>query len=118
MNGINIDTKEGIEELEKKLDGIQLPKVTYHNAPETLEDAVQRLLKVEMLLEDLNRAAEIVEITRQFELFEGFRKAAEEYLTGKVQIEQPDMSDLKLNVIEGEVSTDTKKQLQEQYAKT
>ena len=89
----------------------------YHNSPETLEDAVQRLLKVEMLLEDLSRATEIASITRQFEILDGFKRSADEYLLGKITIEQPTSEDLKLTVVEGEVSEETKKQLKDKYAK-
>lgn len=82
---------------EKDLPAIPMP--TYVNAPETLEDAVERLLHVEMLLEDMSRAAEIAAITGQFNIIEGFRTSADEYLKGKIQIEQPDMGDFKLTVI-------------------
>jgi len=91
------------------LPGIPMP--TYVNAPETLEDAVQRILQVEMLLEDLSRAAEIASITGQYNIVEGFRSSADEYLKGKIQIEQPDMGEFKLTVIEGKISDDTAKQL-------
>jgi hypothetical protein len=94
---------------EKDLPAIPMP--TYVNAPETLEDAVQRILQVEMLLEDMSRAAEIAAITGQFNIIEGFRTSAEEYLKGKIQIEQPDMGEFKLTVVSGKVSEETAKQL-------
>jgi len=89
----DIYTKEGLDELDKKLDGIDLgdlmPKDNYLNAPADMDAAIQRIMELEMRLEDLARAAEIVEITRQFELFEGFRKAAEDALVNKITIDRP-----------------------------
>lgn len=89
----DIYTEKGLEELDKKLDGIDLgdlmPKDKYLNAPTDMDAAIQRIMELEMRLEDLSRAAEIVEITRQFELFEGFRKAADEALVNKIVIDRP-----------------------------
>lgn len=79
-----------------------IPEPTYINAPATVEEAVQRLLQVEMLLEDLSRAVEIAQITGQFNLVEGFRNSADEYLKNKVQIEQPDMGDFKVTIVTNE----------------
>lgn len=78
-----------------------LPQVEMEllNAPETLEDAIERIFELEMRLEDLARAAEIVEITRQFELFEGFRTAANETLVTKIVRQQPSAENLQLTVI-------------------
>ena len=101
------------------VDEKDIPKLepVYHNAPETLEDAIQRILHVEMLLEDLSRATEIASITRQFEILDGFKRTADDYLAGKITIEQPTAEDLKLTVVEGEVSEETKKALKDKYAK-
>ena len=89
----DIYTEKGLEELDKKLDGIDLGPLehreNYLNAPADLDAAIQRIMELEMRLEDLARAAEIVEITRQFELFEGFRKAADEALVNKITIDRP-----------------------------
>jgi C4-type Zn-finger protein len=76
-----------------------IPEPTYVNAPATVEEAVQRLLQVEMLLEDLSRAVEIAQITGQINLVEGFRNSADEYLKTKIQIEQPDMGDFKVTIV-------------------
>lgn len=65
-------------------------EVTYVNAPENLDDAIQRVLKVEMLLEDLSRAVEIAQITGQLNLLESFRTSAEDYLKDKIVIVQPE----------------------------
>ena len=73
------------------------------NAPEDYTAAVRRIMELEMRLEDLNRAAEIVEITRQFELFEGFRKAADDALVTKMVYKRENTGDLNLTVITGEL---------------
>ncbi len=86
----DINTKEGLDELDRKLDGINFgPQETYLNAPADMDAAIERIMELEMRLEDLARAAEIVEITRQFELFEGFRRAADEALVNKITIDRP-----------------------------
>ena len=90
-----------------------LPEVEYANAPETLEDAIQRILHVEMLLEDLARAVEIAQVSGQFNILDGFRTSAEDYLTGKITVHRPDLGDFKVTVIEGEISKET----QEAYKK-
>lgn len=61
----------------------------YLNVPADMQAAVDRIMELEMRLEDLSRAAEIVEITRQFELFEGFRAAADDALKTKIEINRP-----------------------------
>jgi hypothetical protein len=86
----------------------ELPQVTYHNAPESIDQAIERILELEMRLEDLSRACEIASITRQFELLEGFQNQANECLERKIQIEQPDHGEMKLTVITGELDTDKK----------
>lgn len=86
-----------------------MPQVTYHNAPETVEAAVERILELEMRLEDLSRACEIASITRQFELLEGFMRQADECLERKITIEQPDHGEMKLTVITGELDADALK---------
>ena len=73
------------------------------NAPKDYISAVQRIMELEMRLEDLSRAAEIVEITRQFELFEGFRTAADESLKTKILHKRENTGDLNLTVITGEL---------------
>jgi hypothetical protein len=82
------------------------PAVQLNNAPETLEAAIQRIMEAEMRLEDLARACEIASITRQLEIVEAFKTAADEYLQNKITINQPDTGDIKLNVITGELDQD------------
>jgi hypothetical protein len=74
-----------------------------NNAPKDYFAAVKRIMELEMRLEDLARASEIVEITRQFELFEGFRKAADESLTNKMTIKRENTGDMNLTVITGQL---------------
>jgi hypothetical protein len=52
-----------------------------------------------MLLEDLSRAVEIASITRQIDMLDGFKQSADDYLVGKIIIQQPDMGEFKLTVI-------------------
>ena len=87
----DISTEAGLKELGEKLDGIDLgfPKDTYLNAPLDLDAAIQRIMDVEMRLEDLARAAEIASITRQFEILEGFVSSANECLVNKITIDRP-----------------------------
>lgn len=77
----------------------QVAEVVYVNAPETIGDAVKRILELEMRLEDLSRAVEIASITRQFELLEGFKSSADETLKNKIVIEQPDMGEFKVTIV-------------------
>jgi len=83
-----------------KLDGIQLPVPKYLNAPEDLDSAVQRIMVLEVALEDLARAVEIATISRQFDLVEGFRSRADDLLANKIIIEQPTNSDFKLTIVD------------------
>jgi hypothetical protein len=92
-------------------------EVKFLNAPETLEAAIERIMEVEMRLEDLARASEIASITRQFEMLDSFKMAADECLLTKITIEQPTAEDFKLTVIEGEVSEETQEAIRKKHAK-
>ncbi len=86
----DIYTEEGMEELEEKLKDLKLGhQEKFLNAPETLELAIQRIMEVEMRLEDLARAVEIAEITGQLNMVEGFRREADECLKTKITIDRP-----------------------------
>lgn len=76
-----------------------LPEPTYHNAPEDVPSAIERIMQLEMRLEDLCRAVEIAQITRQFEILEGFKSQADECLQSKIVIEQPDYGPIKITVL-------------------
>jgi hypothetical protein len=79
-------------------------KENTNNAPKDYFAAVKRIMELEMRLEDLARASEIVEITRQFELFEGFRKAADESLIDKkMTIKRGPTGDMNLTVVTGQL---------------
>lgn len=78
-----------------------MPEPTFVNAPEDLDAAISRILETEMVLEDLVRALEIAQITGQFQLLDGFRERAEQLLSGKIQIEQPDHGPIKIKVVTG-----------------
>jgi hypothetical protein len=84
------------------------PEVKLINAPATLEDAIKRIMEVEMRLEDLSRACEIAVITRQFEIVEAFTQSANESLINKIVMEQPSLDDFKLTVITDEKEEDVK----------
>jgi hypothetical protein len=88
------------------------PEVKLVNAPEDLETAIKRIMALEMALEDISRAAEIVSITGQLSILDSFKRAADTALESKIQIEQPDMNEnFKLTVItdkEESTSAETK----------
>jgi hypothetical protein len=88
------------------------PKVKLINAPEDLDTAIKRIMALEMALEDISRAAEIVSITGQLSILDSFKRAADTTLESKIQIEQPDMNEnFKLTVItdkEESTSAETK----------
>lgn len=97
MSNKDTTTEVSEEELLKKY----LP--TYINAPEDLEQARDRILEIEMALEDLSRAVEIAQITRNFDMLDSFRSTADVILEKKILIVQPEQADLKLNVIENDM---------------
>jgi len=66
----------------------EMNKVEYANAPATLEEAIDRLVRAEFLLEDLARGAELAEITGNKNLTTVFRVAAEEYLQDKLVVKE------------------------------
>jgi len=87
-----------------QVDEKDLPAVQkiYTNAPETVEAAIARIMELEMRLEDLSRASEIAMITRQFDMMESFKTAADASLLNKIVVEQPTAEDFKLTVITDE----------------
>lgn len=76
-----------------------VPEVVYVNAPETIGDAVKRILELEMRLEDLSRAIEIATITRQIDMLDVFKNEADETLKSKIVIQQPDMGEFKVTIL-------------------
>jgi hypothetical protein len=86
-DGMSAEKWEGMTDAEKAK--YARSQENYLNAPADMQDAIDRIMELEMRLEDLARASEIVEITRQFELFEGFRREAEAALEKKITIDRP-----------------------------
>ena len=66
----------------------EMNEVEYANAPQTLDEAVDRLARAEQLLEDLARGAELAEITGNKNLTTVFRVAAEDYLQDKLVVKE------------------------------
>jgi hypothetical protein len=87
------------QEISDKLNDIQLPVPEYKNAPENIESAIQRIMDLEVALEDLSRAIEIAVISRQFELVDGFRSRADEMLQTKITVVEPERGPMKITVI-------------------
>ena len=79
----------------------QLPPVRTQilNAPKTMEAAIQRIMAVEMALEDLARAAELSQITGNPDMMTSFIATANEALTNRITFEHL-TSDVKITVIE------------------
>jgi len=102
---INMDTVLHSVENTTSVADKDLPPVIaprFVNAPETVEDAIKRIMEVEMRLEDLSRAAEIAQITRQFEMLDSFKMAADDCLKTKIEIEQPSADGFKITIVSDE----------------
>jgi len=70
-------------------------------AQELIANLQSRLLAREQCLDDIARAVEIAEITRQFQLVTSFREAAEEMLKERIQVDtQGEDQDLKVRIFE------------------
>lgn len=70
-------------------------------AQTTIAELQVRLLAREQCLDDIARAVEIAEITKQFQLVTSFREAAEEMLKERIEIEsEGDNQDLKVRIYE------------------
>ena len=64
-----------------------------------IRDLQVRLFAREQALDDLVRAVEIAEVTRQFQLVTGFREAAEEQLKDRLTLpEANDSEDMKITI--------------------
>jgi hypothetical protein len=59
-----------------------------------------RLWEVEQALDDLSRATEIAQYSRQYEVVESFRTKAEEVLEDRLTVLEKDMSDFKVTIVE------------------
>ena len=83
---IEIEEEESMVGVLKRL--TEMNEVEYANAPQTLDEAVDRLARAEQLLEDLARGAELAEITGNKNLTTVFRVAAEDYLQDKLVVKE------------------------------
>jgi hypothetical protein len=86
-------------------------KPIYHNAPKDVEQAVERIMELEMRLEDLVRATEIAEASGQWHIIGGFRLDADSALANKITVEYPQAGDAKFTLITGEISNATQERL-------
>lgn len=103
-----VSDEKTTKEIIDKLDGIEFPTPEYKNAPEDLDTAIQRIMSLEMALEDLSRAIEIAVISRQFDLVDGFRARADEMLQDKITIVEPERGPMKIAVIGSSKEQDAK----------
>jgi hypothetical protein len=90
---IEIEIKEGDSMVDVLKRLTEMNKVEYANAPTTLEEAIDRLARAEVLLEDLARGAELAEITGNKHLTTVFRVAAEEYLQDKLVVKEKELTE-------------------------
>ena len=81
----------------------QTGKITpiYHNAPEDMEKAIERIIELELRLGDLHRAAEIAVAVRDMTLIEGQMPEAERALETKIVVEYPSTGHAPITVITG-----------------
>ena len=70
-----------------------------------------RLLKVENCLDDIARAAEIAQFTRQYDVTNAFCNDAQELLKDRITLPELNQSDTKFKIIEGELSQETLDQI-------
>jgi hypothetical protein len=66
-----------------------------------------RLLKVENCLDDIARAAEIAQFTRQYDVTNAFCNDAQDLLKDRLTLPEIAQGDTKFKIIEGELSQDT-----------
>ena len=69
-------------------------------ARELITTLQRQLWKTEHALDDLSRATEIAQYSKQYEVVDSFRVAAEEVLQDRLVIPEHDMSDYQVTVVE------------------
>lgn len=70
-------------------------------AQKIIKDLQVRLFAREQALDDLARAVEIAEVTKQYHLVTSFREAAEALLQDRLTLpEQDDSRDMKITIVE------------------
>jgi hypothetical protein len=70
-------------------------------------DLQVRLLKVENCLDDISRAAEIAQFTRQYDVTNAFCNDANELLKDRLTLPEIEQGNTKYRIIEGELSQET-----------
>ena len=81
------------------IDPAAIKKVT--EARKIIADLQVRLLSREQVLDDLARAVEIAEITKQFQLVTSFRQTAEEQLQDRIVVPAAgENNDMKIRIYE------------------
>ena len=89
-----------LDEAKKQMEAM-MPKPIYHNAPEDMDKAIERIIELELRLGDLQRAAEIACVVKDFNLVEAFIAPAGECLEKKIEVEYPGAGHGKLTVVTG-----------------
>lgn len=77
-----------------------------------------RCYKLENLLDDLARAVEIAQYTKQYTVTEVFVQESLEYLKDRIVIPETDQSDQKYTVLHGDADIDLVNAVREKYAGT
>ena len=80
------------------------------DARKLIDTLQQKLWATEQALDDLSRACEIAQFSRNFEVTAAFRDAADKILETRLTAPVTEQK-LTLTVLEGELSDETKKQL-------
>lgn len=81
------------------IDPTSIKKIT--EARKIIADLQVRLLSREQVLDDLARAVEIAEITKQFQLVTSFRQTAEEQLQDRIVVPAAgENNDMKIRIYE------------------
>lgn len=95
---------------------LELPEIKLENAPETLEAAIERIMRLETALDDLARATEIAQFSKQYHLANTYIEEAEELLKDRIIVPEIEQGDFNLTVIEGKADKDLLTKVAEQRA--
>lgn len=103
------------EELDAIFDQCEALKAL-ENAPATLEDAIQRIMRLETALDDLARATEIAQFSKQYHLANTYIEEAEELLKDRIIVPEIEQGGFNLTVVEGNADDELVKRVAEQRA--
>jgi hypothetical protein len=78
------------------------------NAPATLEDAIQRIMQLETVLDDLARASEIAQYSKQYDRANTYIREAEEILQNRIREPEIEQGDFKFTMVEGTMTDETR----------